>query len=131
MHETLGHMFNAWARIFAGTARGRIWPMVRTLLFLICCGLTLLPAATWAIASDNIYWQIAAAVHAAYILAINGLIWRWSGNNPLYVLLLPISVIVEIAILIFSIRKAISGRIDWRGMSIDLRQTSRVADPRS
>ena len=127
MHETLGHMFNAWARIFAGTARGRIWPMVRTVLFLVCCGLTLLPAAAWAVAGGNVYWQVAVAAHAVYIAVTMGLIWRWSGNNPLYVLLLPISVFIELAILIFSIRKAISGKIDWRGMSIDLRQTSRFS----
>ena len=130
MHETLGHMFNAWARIYAGSSRGSIWPMVRAMAFIVFCGLSVVPAATYAIASYDPLWLSAVAAHSVLLFGINGLVWRWSGNNPLYSLLLPLSVPIELAILLYSIRKAISGKIDWRGSAVDLRQTSRVVKDR-
>ncbi|MDB5327589.1 MAG: glycosyl transferase family 2 [Phycisphaerales bacterium] len=158
MHTHLKQMFNGWARIFAGTARGHIWQMVLAIGFLVCCVLSLFPALamvvhlgevtsfswsgtpgssvimTTAHASVGLspyasYWLFAALAHWLLMMILAGLVWFWTGNSPLYALLLPISVPVVIAILIYSIRKAISGKIDWRGSAVDVRQTSRAAKP--
>ena len=129
MHTHLAQMFNGWARIFAGTARGRVWPMVWTILFFVFCGLTVFPALAYAVATLSPVWLAASLTHAAMMLVIGGLVWHWSGNSPLYALLLPISVPMEIAILVYSVRKAISGKIDWRGSAVDVRQTSRAISP--
>ena len=158
MHTNLKQMFNGWARIFAGTARGHIWQMVLAIGFLVCCVLSLFPALamigelgktinfTWSgspgssfiltsadysvsLSPHASYWLIAALVHWLLMTVLAGLVWFWTGNSVVYALLLPVSVPVEIAILIYSIRKAISGKIDWRGSAVDVRQTSRAAKP--
>ena len=126
MHTSLRQMFNGWARIFAGTARGRIWPMARGIARLVFGGLSVFPAAGWAIGTGSAAWAAAAGVHALLMLGVAGFAWRWSGNSPAYALLLPISVPIEIAILGYAIRKAVSGKIDWRGSAVDVRQTSRA-----
>ncbi|MGC4031371.1 MAG: glycosyltransferase family 2 protein [Tepidisphaeraceae bacterium] len=129
MHTSLNQMFNGWARIFAGTARGSVWPMVRTIAFLLFCVMSLLPAAIGvALTNHHAYWALAVGVHWLLMTAVLGFVWRWSGNSPAYALLTPVSVPIEIAILCFSIRRAISGKIDWRGSAVDVRQTSRQAD---
>lgn len=157
MHTHLKQMFNGWARIFAGTARGHIWQMALAIGFLVCCVLSLFPALAMAVhiremdyawsqmpgsffsTESTDYsirlspfaacWLFAALAHWLLMTILAGLVWFWTGNSPLYALLLPISVPVEIAILIYSIRKAISGKIDWRGSAVDVRQTSRIPQP--
>ncbi|MGN6505924.1 MAG: glycosyltransferase [Tepidisphaeraceae bacterium] len=125
MHTDLRQMFNGWARIFAGTARGRVWPMVAAILFLVVSVLSVYPALGYAIAARSAAWGAAAGVHWLTMTIICSLIWVWSGNSPAFALLLPISVPIELAILSFSIRKAFSGQIDWRGSSVNVRETSR------
>jgi hypothetical protein len=127
MHTHLGQMFHAWARIFAGTARGSVWPMVMAILFLVICVLSVLPVAVVATALQSVPWAFAAAAHAVLAVIVCGLIWIWSGTNPLYAVLLPISSAIEIAILGFSIRRAMRGSVTWRGVNIALRDSSRQA----
>lgn len=158
MHTNLTQMFNGWARIFAGTARGSVWPMVLAIAFLMACVLSLIPAlvgglaanvthfsyssssgasgfsqayADVAFADASLYWLGAAAIHWLLMTIISGFIWFWSGNSPFYALLLPLSIPTEIAILLHAIRKAISGNIDWRGSAVNVRQTSRKTNPPS
>ena len=128
MHTHLPQMFNGWARIFAGTARGRVWPMLAAIAFLGGAGLNLACAAGWAVATGSLVWAGVAVLHAAVMLGIGYFVWLWSGNPPAYALLLPLSIPVEVAILIYAVRKAISGKIDWRGSAVDLRKTSRVIE---
>ena len=138
MHPRLGQMFHAWARIFAGTARGSVWPLVATIGFLLACVLSVFAAVGMAAAhsgmgggafasADARYWLTAAAVHWMVMTVCCGLIWRWSGNSPVFALLLPLSVPIEIAILLFSVRRAIGGNVTWRGAQVALRATSRKA----
>ncbi len=124
MHTHLRQMFHGWARIFAGTARGSVWPMVLTIAFLIVCVLSVYVAGAWWLAGGAWWWGVAAGAHLVLMTVQLGLIWFWTGNSPLYALLAPISVPIEIAILGFSIRKAVSGRIEWRGSQLSLRETA-------
>ena len=154
MHTNLPQMFNGWARIFAGTARGRVWPMGLAVGFLLLGVLSLAPAVVrgchtgewatifatgphgshqftpWSVTfwQHGVYWAAAAAIHWLLMTIVAAFVWRWSGNRPWYALLLPIGVVLEIVILVYAIRKAFSGKIDWRGSAVDLRQTSRVSD---
>ena len=125
MHTHLKQMFNGWARIFAGTARGRVWPMLITIGFLLFSVLSVYPVFVYAIVAHAKPWLIAAVAHWVAMTTLCCFIWIWTTNSPVYALLLPISVPIEIAILIYSIRKAFSGQIDWRGSSVNLRDTSR------
>ena len=125
MHTHLKQMFHAWARIFAGTARGAIWPMVGSVVFLLLCVLSLYPAIAWAAVTASPWWIAAAAVHAAVMSYLFACVWKWSGNKPAHSFLLPISVPIAIAILLFSIRRAMTGQVTWRGNAVAIKATSR------
>jgi cellulose synthase/poly-beta-1,6-N-acetylglucosamine synthase-like glycosyltransferase len=128
MHTHLRQMFHGWARIFAGTSRGRTFPMIAAIAFFIVCLLPAYPAIIYGIIAHDIWWLAAGMTHWLLVTIIAGLVWVWSGNSPAHALLLPISVPIEIAILAFSVRRAISGKVEWRGMSVDLRETSAPSD---
>jgi cellulose synthase/poly-beta-1,6-N-acetylglucosamine synthase-like glycosyltransferase len=125
MHTHLKQMFHGWARIFAGTSRKRIVPMIAAIFFLLLCVLSLYVAAAWAMWTMSLPWLVAAAVHAAVMTFMFACVWRWSGNRWAHSLLLPISVPIEIAILIFSIRRALTGQVTWRGNSVTIRETAK------
>lgn len=129
MHTHLKQMFHGWARIFAGTGRGAVMPMIVAIAFLLACVLSVYAAGAVAIAAGSWGWGSAALAHFAIMTVAFGFMWHWSGNSPVYALLLPISVPIEIAILVFSIVKAWSGVVEWRGMMIDLRRTSQQSTP--
>lgn len=124
MHTHWRQMLHGWARIFAGTSRGRIGPMVLAILFLLANVLSVYPILIAAAALGAMEWLTAAAVHWIVMTACLSLVWVWSGNSPVYALLLPISVPLEIGILGFSVRRALSGKINWRGAQLSLRETA-------
>ncbi len=124
MHTHLRQMFHGWARIFAGTGRGRALPMIGAIAFLLICVLGLYVAGAWAIASASWQWGVAAGAHFVLMTVVLGFVWFWTGNSPAYALLMPISAPIEIAILGFSIRRALKGQIEWRGSQLSLRETA-------
>jgi chlorobactene glucosyltransferase len=128
MHTHLGQMFHGWARIFAGTSRGRVVPMLLTILFLIGCLLSVYPAIVYGLLTHNMWWWMTGLIHWSVMTGLMGLVWFWSGNSPVWALCLPVSVPIQILILLFSVQKAWKGVIDWRGIPIDLRTTSRVIE---
>lgn len=128
MHTRLGQMFHGWARIFAGTSRGRVVPMLLTILFLIGCLMSVYPAIVYGLLTHNMWWWMTGLIHWSVMTGLMGLVWFWSGNSPVWALCLPVSVPIQILILLFAVQKAWKGVIDWRGMPIDLRTTSRVIE---
>ncbi len=124
MHTHLRQIFHGWARIFAGTSRGGITPMIGAILFFVICLLTAYPAMLHGIMAHDAYWLIASLSHWLLMTIMTGMVWFWTGNSPIYALLLPISVPIEIAILLFSIRRAKSGKVDWRGSQVAIRATT-------
>ncbi len=124
MHTHFKQMLHGWARIFAGTSRGKIWPMLLAMPFFVVCVLSVYPILIGSIIFGATYWLVASLIHFIVMTICMGLMWVWSGNNPIYALLLPISVPIELWILGFSIRRAISGTIDWRGAQLSLRETT-------
>jgi chlorobactene glucosyltransferase len=124
MHTHLRQMFHGWARIFAGTSRGRTFPMLAALAFFVVCLLTAYPAVIHGILAHDLWWFAAGIAHWLLVTIIAGLVWIWSGNSPVWALLLPISVPIEIAILMFSVRRAISGKVEWRGSQVNIRETA-------
>lgn len=128
MHTHLGQMFHGWARIFAGTSRGQVLPMLLTVLFLGVCLLSVYPALIYGWLTHNIWWWGMGLIHWVGMTGLMGLIWWWSGNSPVWALGLPVSVPIQILILLFSIQRAWKGVIEWRGMRIDLRAASRVIE---
>jgi glycosyltransferase involved in cell wall biosynthesis len=123
MHTHLRQMFQGWARIYAGTSRGSIWPMVRAIGFFLLCVATIIPATIWAVTTHSGWWGTAAIAHYVAMTVFCAFLWIFSGNNPAYALLLPLSVPIELAILLFSIRRAISGKVHWRGSEVSIRET--------
>jgi chlorobactene glucosyltransferase len=123
MHTSLRQMFQGWARIYAGSARASVWPMIRAIAFFLLCVATVVPAAAWAITTGSWGWGAAAIAHWLVVTTVCALVWIFSGNNPLYALLLPVSLPIELAILAFSIRRAISGKVMWRGSEVAIRDT--------
>lgn len=124
MHTHLKQMFHGWARIYAGTSRGSIWPMVGAILFMIVSVLSVYPALGYAVASHSPQWLVASGVHFGLVTALTMLIFIWSGNSPIFALLLPLSVPIEIAILAFSIHRARTGKVHWRGSEIHIKHTA-------
>ncbi len=124
MHTHLKQMYNGWARIFIGSARGKIFPMIAALCFMPICVLSSYVAIIFGIASHNPLWYFAGIVHWLVMTICMGIVWIWSGNSPAYALLLPFSVPIEMSILFFSIRRAISGKVEWRGSQLSLKETA-------
>ncbi len=124
MHTSLNQMFHGWARIFAGTARASVWPMFLSIGFILLCVVSAYPAIAYAFAVHSNAWFIAGISHWLLMTICLGFVWIWSGNSPAFALLLPLSVPIEIAILGYSIRKANSGKIEWRGAQLSLRETT-------
>ena len=124
MHTSLRQMFHGWARIFAGSARGSVWPMVLGIAFLFLSVLSAYIVAGVALAIDDKLLLQTAGVHWLLMTIACAFIWHWSGNRIIYALLLPISATIELAILFFTIAKSWRGHVEWRGMKIDLRKTS-------
>lgn len=125
MHTHLGQMFHGWARIFAGTSRGRVLPMLLTVLFLIVSVLSVYPVLIYGGLTHDIWWWGMGLIHWLGITGLMGLVWFWSGNSPVWALGLPVSVPIQILILLFAVQRSWKGVIEWRGMRIDLRTTSR------
>lgn len=123
MHTHLRQMFHGWARIFAGTSRGRTFPMIAAIVFFVLSVLTAYPTIIYGIIAHDLWWFAAGMGHWLLMTIIAGLVWFWSGNSPAWALLLPISVPIEIAILTFSVRRAVSGKVEWRGTQVNIRET--------
>jgi hypothetical protein len=85
MHTHLPQMFHAWARIFAGTARGSVWPMIATIAFLVACVLSVYVAAgiwvAYATPATSFLWPAAIAAHWLLMTVLLGVVWRWSGKR--------------------------------------------------
>lgn len=124
MHTHLGQMFHGWARIFAGTARGSVRPLILAIGFLFFSVLSVYPAIGFAISVHSDAWFIAGISHWLLMTICLGFVWIWSGNSPAWALLLPVSVPIEIALLIFSIHRTQRGNVAWRGTDVNLRNTS-------
>lgn len=121
MHTTLRHVFHGWARIYAGSARGSVWPMVRGVLVLLISWLSVYGGLIVASITRDEWWLGASVLHWALLTVVISLVYRWSGNRARYAVLFPLTGAMLLAILIFSIRRAISGKVDWRGSSLTIR----------
>ncbi|MBC7784225.1 MAG: hypothetical protein H7144_10325, partial [Burkholderiales bacterium] len=124
MHTHLKQMFNGWARIFAGTSRGRVLPMICGIVFLLACVLTSYVAIIYGILRHDPSWYLAGTAHWLLMTILLGFVWTWTGNSPAYALLLPIGAPIEIAILLYSVRRVLSGKVEWRGAQLSLRDTT-------
>jgi cellulose synthase/poly-beta-1,6-N-acetylglucosamine synthase-like glycosyltransferase len=124
MHTSLRQMFHGWARIFAGSARSSMTPILIGILFLCLCVLSVYVIGIYALFTREDTLLQTAFIHWLLMTIACCFVWHWSGNHWWYALLLPISVPIELAILCFTIIKSYTGVVEWRGMKIDLRKTS-------
>jgi chlorobactene glucosyltransferase len=119
MHATLRHIFHGWARIFAGTSGRSPWRMIGIMLFLVVCTLSVIPAL--AMSRDSSAWAIASWTHLALIVGLTSYIYRASGQGVVNVLLLPLAIPMQLAVLAYSVWVCFSGRVSWRGNRVEVK----------
>jgi chlorobactene glucosyltransferase len=119
MQTSLRQIFHGWARIYAGTSRRRVHPMLGGIVFLAACVLGGYAALGYALATGRTSWLVASAAHLLLMHAYLGYAYLRSHVNVLYSLLAPLAAVTLMAMMSFAITRCLGGRIDWRGTRID------------
>jgi glycosyltransferase involved in cell wall biosynthesis len=128
MHDTWPRIFHGWARIFAGTSRRSIWPMVGVLAVLwisTMSGVVALGIGLWT------GWDVLTAWAGFHLLLVGSYAWgsyRASGQSAiasvLAVVFLPMSIGLMTAVLVFSILVCFRGYVLWRGSRVEIERAA-------
>jgi len=114
MHDTWPRIFHGWARIFAGTARRSIWPILAVLFFLWVCTMPVF-AALW---MPTTAWRVASISHLLLIAVFVVRCYTAAGLSiPAAILLticLPVTIILQSVVLIYAMIVCIRGHVMWR-----------------
>ena len=111
MHATWPQILGGWARIYTGTADGRVGRIAAALL--LCLG-TLAPLALVWLGGG---WAVAAGVHLAlvtiwYLVVYKSVGWAWLA------IAWPATSLAMAVILAHATRRGLAGTVDWRGAAV-------------
>jgi cellulose synthase/poly-beta-1,6-N-acetylglucosamine synthase-like glycosyltransferase len=117
MHDTLGKMFQGWARIYSGVTRRRPARLLIAIFFVLISGASAYAALVFGLTRSNARWLMTGAAHLALATLILAVVYAWSGNRKRYALLFPLAAPMLSTIYLNAIRSCFTGRIAWRGTS--------------
>jgi hypothetical protein len=67
-------------------------------------------------------WLAAVIAHLVTMVIVLALTYAWSRNRWWMALLWPIGGAISLAIFVRALRQAITGRIEWRGMTYEVKR---------
>jgi chlorobactene glucosyltransferase len=130
MYDSLSAVYKGLSRIISVSRERRVWPMLAGIAFLTLCMFSMVPAAAmsaWRFAHPvssigGWGWLAAVVAHLVTMVIVLGLTYAWSKNRWWMALLWPIGGAIALAIFVRALRQAITGRIEWRGMTYEVRR---------
>jgi len=132
MYSSVAQTFRGWGRIYATTNDRSPWRILASIAFLFVSGASIFAAIVWGIANcsarEQWLWIGAAAIH--YVAATTYLrqVYRFSANPGWRAILFPLTMIILLAMLIYSLALCWTGRITWRGTSYNYRPNDAAPD---
>jgi chlorobactene glucosyltransferase len=134
MYDSLGALYRGLARVIAAAGERKIWPTLVGIAFLLLCGGSLYAAAIYGVYRlrhplTNLGaagWLVACGFHWLAMTVQLGLTYAWCKNRWWYALLFPLAGAISLAIYCRALRQRLTGRIEWRGVSYTLNQTTRT-----
>jgi chlorobactene glucosyltransferase len=121
MYSSVAQTFRGWGRIYATTNDRSPWRIVASIAFLLVCGVSFFGAVIWGALDsslrEQLMWFSGAALHYTAATAYLWQIYRFSANPGWRAIFFPITTIVLLAMLLYSLGLCWTGRIIWRGTS--------------
>jgi cellulose synthase/poly-beta-1,6-N-acetylglucosamine synthase-like glycosyltransferase len=113
MHSTVQQMVHGWGRIFSGTARRQVWPMLGGILFILIAGFSVWPALIYGIFHSNV-WLSAAITHWFLMTMYAALVYTQAGQPKRNAIFFPLGQAALIVLFGYGIRMSRTGRVFWR-----------------
>ncbi len=123
MYDSLAAVIKGWSRIYYAAKVGRKKHIISAINFVVMNCLSAYPVLAYGIYRSlhphgnmlDDAWLWAAVVHVAVMFGVVGVIYHWSKNSFLNVLLLPVSTVILLYILIKALVMCFTKKVEWRG----------------
>ncbi len=120
MHTNFRQMFHGWARIFAGSSARSIVPMIIVMLFMLSTIVALAMQITFSIRTHHPAWIASTVAHVGLMFGFLAWVYVTAGIRSIFALALPITWPMVLAILGYSIWVCRTGKVIWRGTTVEV-----------